>query len=329
MTLLLDAEPRAEATRHDERIEAPPLCTQVPADLAARRGLRDRLSRFKQRAALRASVPLSRVLGSRGNGFGILMYHRVIGRTAGMSNPTYNVEPRRFRAQLAGLLRRGYAAWPLRLVLEQMKRGEPVPRNVFVVTFDDGYENVFRHAFPILLELKVPATVFLATAYLGRDEPFPFDDWSAKGSARVPTDAWRPLSIVQCRAMQSTSLIELGTHTHTHADFRNRPEDLRRDLVESQDVLLQEFGLRDATFAFPYGTRSTGFSGPVLSQAAREAGTLCSLSTEEDLVLPGCDPFDWGRLHVHDDDTASTLAAKLDGWYGLFRGLWRRAARAS
>ncbi len=38
---------------------------------------------------------------------------------------------------------------------------------VAAVTFDDGYRGVYRNAFPILNEMRIPATVFLTTGYLG------------------------------------------------------------------------------------------------------------------------------------------------------------------
>ncbi|HUG92329.1 MAG TPA: hypothetical protein VML55_15930, partial [Planctomycetaceae bacterium] len=82
----------------------------------------------------------------------------------------------------------------------------------------------------------------------------------------------------------------------------------------------------DATFAFPYGTKHLGFSGPDLSAAARDAGVLCSLTTEDELVTPGVDPFDWGRFTAEDVAPPVTLAAKLDGWYTAARTLWRRLA---
>ena len=46
------------------------------------------------------------------------------------------------------------------------ERGLPIPRKTFVVTFDDGYVNNLTQALPILTRLGVPATVFVATAYL-------------------------------------------------------------------------------------------------------------------------------------------------------------------
>ncbi|HUG89368.1 MAG TPA: polysaccharide deacetylase family protein, partial [Planctomycetaceae bacterium] len=188
--------------------------------------------------ALTALRPLQAGFGPRlREAFGILMYHRIAPVTPGVTAPTWNVAPERFGSQLAGLLSRGYRAWPLRKVLDLHRRRRPIPRNVFVVTFDDGYENVFHHAWPVLRELRVPATVFLATAYLDSGAPFPCDDWSAAGSGGVPASSWRPLTTDQCRAMSADGLVELGTHTHTHADFHGRPRELSGDLRTSLDVL--------------------------------------------------------------------------------------------
>jgi peptidoglycan/xylan/chitin deacetylase (PgdA/CDA1 family) len=290
------------------------------AGVSARARFHRFLKRLLQRAAGGVGSKLSQLVGSRaGDRLGILAYHRVAPWTAGQSVPTWNVTPRRFRAQLEGLLRRGYRPWPLRRVLEYSRDHRPIPRKTFVVTFDDGYENVHGRAWPILKQLGVPATVFLATAYLDSPEPFPFDDWQAAGSTHVPPESWRPLTTAQCGEMLQHGLIELGSHTHSHAIFRDRPEALANDLAMSLEVLHRRFGLTDATFAFPYGIVE-----PSLCAAARRAGVLCSLTTETALVEPGSDQFAWGRFGIDQGDSAGTIAARLDGWYSLARSAWQR-----
>jgi peptidoglycan/xylan/chitin deacetylase (PgdA/CDA1 family) len=254
------------------------------------------------------------------NQFGVLMYHRIAPPVKGHPFPTWNVTPERLHDQLAGLLKRRFQAWPLRKVLECRRRRLPLPKRVFLVTFDDGYENNYTHAFPVLRDLKVPATIFLATGYVGTGEPLPFDDWSSKGHAGVPADTWRALTLEQCREMQSSGLIELAAHTHTHQDFRGRPDAFRDDLRTCVAFLRQHFGLSDTTFAFPYGTKKTGFSGPAMARIAREVpGILCALTTESELARAECDPFDWGRLTAEQSDTAGTLAGKLSGWFTFLR----------
>jgi peptidoglycan/xylan/chitin deacetylase (PgdA/CDA1 family) len=286
--------------------------TSDPPAPRARRLLKE----VGRRAAGVGGAGLSRLLGSRaGASFGILAYHRVAPRPERGPAPTWNVTPRRFRAQLEGLLAEGYRPLPLGRLLA---RG-PLPRRAFAVTFDDGYECVHRHAWPVLRDLGVPATVFLATAYLDGREPFPFDDWAQAGSPRVEPASWRPLSTAQCAEMLAGGLVELGSHTHTHGAFRGRPEALAGDLAASLTVLRGRFGLKQVTFAFPYGV-----AGPALAAAARRAGVLCGLTTEPALVRPGSDPFAWGRFGVEDADGAGALAARLDGWFGLARAAWQR-----
>lgn len=294
------------------------------------RGAKKWLRALKSRTLSRASTVLGKFCGTRpGPGFGILMYHRVADHVPGKPAPTWNVTPQRFEDQIGGLLERGYEAWPLRYALDHHRKGLPIPRKAFVVTFDDGYANVFQHAFPVLRQYKVPATVFLSTAYLDSDKPFPCDDWSVTGETDVPAETWRPLTTDECRQMQASDLIELAAHTHTHQDFRNRPEALREDLLQNVAELRDRFGLDDATFAFPYGVKRLGFAGPPLNEVARDVGLLCSLSTEPQLVRPASDPFDWGRFNAEAYDTPASLAAKLQGWYEALRGAWQGLGRSS
>src|SRR5262249_43117596 len=108
-------------------------------------------------ARVGASLRLGQVVR---DGMGILMYHRVTPLPQAVSRPTWNVTPERLRRQLGGLLDRGYRPWPLRKALEESRAGRPLAPMAFVVTFDDGYENVYHYAWPILRELGIPATIF-------------------------------------------------------------------------------------------------------------------------------------------------------------------------
>jgi peptidoglycan/xylan/chitin deacetylase (PgdA/CDA1 family) len=253
----------------------------------------------------------------KNNAFGILMYHRVAPVVAGAPRPTWNVTPERFARQLRGLLSRGYRAWPLQRVLTCHRTGEPIPNGVFVVTFDDGYDAVYQNAWPILKQLSVPAIIFAVTSYLDARRPFVSDDWSAAGAPHVPTSTWLPLTATHCSEMLDHGLIEIGSHTHTHADFRDHPEAFLNDLVRSQEVLRDAFGVDQAAFAFPFG-----YYTAEMIAVARPAGLSCALNVDQELVSPRTDPFAWSRFNVEENDTPASLAFKLNGWYTAFRKAW-------
>jgi peptidoglycan/xylan/chitin deacetylase (PgdA/CDA1 family) len=169
--------------------------------------------------------------------------------------------------------------------------------------------------WPILKRLKIPATLFLATQYIETQRPFPFDGWGVEHEHKVPAEAWRPLSWAQCREMQASGLLELGTHSHTHRSFRDKPAELERDLLTSLSVLEDQIGPGPRPFAYPFGSGRKGFAEAPIQDAARRAGVTCALTTEIGSVDPRTDPFSWPRLEVADSDKAATVKAKLEGWY--------------
>jgi peptidoglycan/xylan/chitin deacetylase (PgdA/CDA1 family) len=280
----------------------------------------------------RAALLLDATFGSRaGESFGILLYHRVAEGRNGVQPPTMNVTPERFRQQLEGLLGSGYRFRPLPEAVAAALAGEPTPPKTVVVTFDDGYQNTYLHAWPVLRELGIPATVFVVTGYLDSSAPFPFDDWGRKHQRQIPAVAWRPLTWEQCAEMERSGMIEIGSHTHTHRDMRHRAEEFAGELRTSLDLLKQRLGPGPRTFSFPFGGVRGGFAGPELQEAARSSGVTCALTTEIGLVGPAADPFSWGRLEVIDDDTSRIVKAKLDGWYnwmGTAREAFRTAVRS-
>lgn len=257
--------------------------------------------------------------GAIKEGVGVLMHHRISTPPPGLPRPTLNVSPRKLQAQLAGLLRLGYRPWPLSRLLDRLDRGQTLPRRAFAVTFDDCFANVADEAWPVLRRLEVPATLFLATAYLDSDEPFPFDEWTAAAERSAPSETWRPIRGDQVARMARSPLIELGSHSHTHDDFRDQPQRLVDDVGESLEVLSRRFHVERPAFAFPYGVVAAGLAGGDLSAALRQTPVRCGFSTDGRLLTADADRFAWGRFEVAEEDTALSLAAKLDGWWETFR----------
>jgi len=103
--------------------------------------------------------------------FLILIYHRVI------EPRPFNLEstaPCAFEGQMRYLARHFQVA-PLAEIIERTRSGAPIPPRSLAITFDDGYEDNYTHAFPVLRALGLPATIFLTTGWIDTDEVPWFD----------------------------------------------------------------------------------------------------------------------------------------------------------
>ena len=334
--LALGARERSDAYRSEakrtqwrpiwRRAEA--LATQVPADVTGLSPIKATLRRWKGTAAAKGAAIAARVRPIReAAAVGVINYHR-IGPRSPHGGPDLNVTPEAFRRQIAGLLDAGWQGVTVSQVCDAADRDEPLPRKTFALTFDDAFASVHRWALPILRELGVPATAYLATRHVGSGQPFPFDPWFGKGeigkgSAASDVDPllWRPIDAAECGDLLDAGW-ELGAHTATHRDFSRVGDEFAADLGESVDWLAREFGIVRPTFSYPYGLVDDWLAGVVAASGCR-----CGLTTESRLIRPGDDPFWWGRFGAEDNESAGMLLGKLSGWFEAARGCWRGATR--
>ena len=131
--------------------------------------------------------PLTRAVGyvRREPAFPILTYHRVNDD----GDPFFSALPTAVFERQMRHVARHYRVLPLEDLVERLQRGG-LPRNALAITFDDGYRDNLTHAAPILARLGLPATIFLATGFIGTAE-VPWFDRLAQGLKKSPLDAVR------------------------------------------------------------------------------------------------------------------------------------------
>jgi peptidoglycan/xylan/chitin deacetylase (PgdA/CDA1 family) len=106
----------------------------------------------------------------------ILCYHSITAQAhPALTSGGLHTTAAAFRQQLAYLTRH-YRVLPLADLVNAIQKGCPLPRAAAVITFDDGYANTLEVAAPLLTEYGCPATVFLATGYVGVRLPFWWDE---------------------------------------------------------------------------------------------------------------------------------------------------------
>jgi len=103
----------------------------------------------------------------------VLAYHRVLPCVEdgnGYVQPGMYVRSDTFRLQMS-FLKENFDVLPLTELVDRISNGMEVAK-CCSITFDDGWVDNYHHAFPILLDLDLPATVFLATGFIETDRLF-------------------------------------------------------------------------------------------------------------------------------------------------------------
>lgn len=103
----------------------------------------------------------------------VLMYHRIL---SSISEQPYFVQPgmfvstESFERQVAFLKERFKVVF-LEDLVERVMNGEEIGGHC-AITFDDGWGDNYTYAYPVLKKYLVPATIFLATGFVGTDRMF-------------------------------------------------------------------------------------------------------------------------------------------------------------
>ncbi|WP_224362344.1 polysaccharide deacetylase family protein [Hyalangium versicolor] len=108
----------------------------------------------------------------------IVSYHRVVGDFTGelqRSIPGLLISQETFRRHLEEAAEAGYEFASIGDAVDVMAGRKATKRDLCVVTFDDGYRDVYRYAYPLLKEMGVPATIYLPTAFIGTNRRFNHD----------------------------------------------------------------------------------------------------------------------------------------------------------
>jgi len=97
----------------------------------------------------------------------ILTYHGVVKDS--LNVPVWSfIDEKKFKEQIK-LLSENYNCISLNQLITDIRNNTIKPRSV-VITFDDGFENNYSVAFPILKKYNVPATIFLTAGYINTNE---------------------------------------------------------------------------------------------------------------------------------------------------------------
>ncbi|KXF77391.1 polysaccharide deacetylase [Paramesorhizobium deserti] len=218
----------------------------------------------------------------------ILLYHQIdVPPAKRVPFRSMIVHPDAFRRQMAWLKRLGYRGLSLRDALpyiEGSKTGK-----VAVITFDDGFRDVYENALPVLQEYGFTATNFFVAGQIGGQNA-----WDIPiGVAPAPC-----MSASQMREWAALGH-EVGSHTLDHVHLPDvPPKEARRQIGQSRDMLQDMLGMPVTSFAYPYGDENTN-----IRTVVREAGYTHATTTERRKARPVDDDLGLPRLTIRRNDT--------------------------
>lgn len=175
----------------------------------------------------------------------VLCYHRVLpaarlreARTLASSAPAMLVSVETLEKQLDCIGRR-YRFVSLDELGPALAEGRTFSRPVAAVTFDDGYEDAYQHAMPLLERKGIPAALFVSTAFVGTPRPFLHDEvfmLLRAASEQAHRGIAELLPERELGAMPATLLTERVMSTTTREDVDALVLELRRRLSLRREV---------------------------------------------------------------------------------------------
>lgn len=207
----------------------------------------------------------------------ILLYHHVVP----MEAPNrYSISAANFAVQMAALKNLGYTTVSVEQLVRAVEIGDTLPQNPLVITFDDGYEDVYQNAYPALKNKGFTATILLVSTYVGTE--------TFMTQAEV-------LDLIKAGW-------EVGSHSRTHLDLTKNYPRLQEEIVQSRADLMQLTGQDIRIFAYPYGAVD-----PTVFKKVVEAGYTMGLGLGNSILHDLNTVYYLDRIEVRSDTELTSL----------------------
>lgn len=219
----------------------------------------------------------------------ILIYHKIDPKNELGIN---SISPQQFEKQIQFLIENGYRT----LTFADISSANVNTQKSIIITFDDGYESVYQHAYPLFMQAAYKAIVFPVTGYIG--------DWN-HWDANLGGIRFRHLSWEQIMELSAAGW-EIGSHSVNHRPLPYlNSRYLHQELNRSREVLQEMLNKEIKTFSYPFGMENKR-----VQTAAENAGYKLAC---KNISLNGVNGnvFSVSRIPVHKLDTVASLQKKL------------------
>ncbi|WP_196591868.1 polysaccharide deacetylase family protein [Pectinatus frisingensis] len=217
------------------------------------------------------------------DGIIVLNYHKIDD-----VNISLSVRPADFDKQMAYLKNNDYNVITPDDLYENLEQGKELPPNPVLITFDDGYEDNYKNAYPILKKYGFTATVFVITSFLNKYPNY--------------------LTWDQCRELKENGFY-IESHTVTHRSLTELTnEQIKDEIVQSKAALDKNLGQNTYYFAYPTGTYNL-----YIAQMLKDAGYRAAFTIKYGTAETSSNIFALERIPIfHTADTFSSFYRRLN-----------------
>ncbi|WP_230970690.1 polysaccharide deacetylase family protein [Nitrogeniibacter aestuarii] len=222
------------------------------------------------------------------SGINILMYHQVGDFAPMKAHRSTYCHHKRFASQMAYLARFGYTVLSMDQVLDCLRGERPIPPRAVALTFDDGYENFYEHAWPVLQKHGFPAMVYLIADLLGKPSY-----WFESDGRDTP-----PLMSAQRIRQLRGEGCDFGSHSASHAKLATlETPAILEEVTRSKAMLEDVLGEPVNHFCYPFGSHDRR-----AVDAVAEAGYTCATTCVRAPATVADDPLTLPRKAISYGD---------------------------
>lgn len=217
----------------------------------------------------------------------ILMYHHLadLPRDATELEQTWTVAPKNFDAQMKLVAERGFRTITMAQLVAHLRDRQPLPGKPIIISFDDGWEEQYTVAFPILKQYGLSGTFFVYTNPLDRKQFL----------------AWKQIEEMVAAGM------DFQAHSLTHPHLRTlAPEVAYREIAESKNILEKRLGKPVVAFSYPFGE----YDDAVI-QMVKRAGFASAVTLAAGYKQRLDELFTLHRIRVSYNDSQEDFAKRL------------------
>lgn len=226
----------------------------------------------------------------------VLLYHRVVNSKNDTGKHKIYVYKNRFESQLQYLKKSGFETLTFRDLLNNNNHDW---NKKIILSFDDGYEDNYDIAFPLLKNYGFKAVIFLVTKQ--KD-----NSWGRSEGEPV----FRMMSEKQIREMSDYG-IEFGGHTQYHPNLTKVSEEEANKEIEGCKRDIERITQKECvSFAYPFGAVNE-----TVKSIVKSSGYRFGLATTSGTSVFSDDLFEIRRIEVRPQNKLSKFKFKASGYY--------------